>query len=385
MPLFTDEISVPIGFLYGIVGLIAMALVVVGAAFYKTRRYYEQFDLDLPPQGYDGYLPKKKVNWADNDLQGVVSLNPQSVQPHTSLRNKIKENLPWKSATQHVIDTLKPEVVEEYRGRLNFSLSYSTETETLFVNIIQAADLPIRDLIGTSDPYVKVFLAEYPQAYQQTKVLSRNLNPNFQQILSIPGHSMRKHHDMTLVMQVMDYDRFSADDPIGEVMMPMKNVKFEKKPVYWKHLQRPTISREQAGEIMLTMCYLENSNKLTVTLLKARDLHIREKIGSADSYAKLWLVQKGTKLEKRKTTVKPQTLCPTYNEMFTFSVPGREKLEKEINLVISVMDYEPVSSNEEIGHCVLGMLGCDTGINQWKQILNNPDCPVTAWHKLSRW
>jgi hypothetical protein len=88
---------------------------------------------------------------ADAHLQGVVCLNqPEPIQPNISIREKIKESLPWKSATQHVIDTLKPEAVEEYRGRLNFSLSYSNENETLFVNIIQAIDLPVRDFIGNS-------------------------------------------------------------------------------------------------------------------------------------------------------------------------------------------------------------------------------------------
>jgi hypothetical protein len=41
--------------------------------------------------------------------------------------------------------------VKEYRGRLNFALSFNNESDTLFVNIIQAVELPVRDFIGKLD------------------------------------------------------------------------------------------------------------------------------------------------------------------------------------------------------------------------------------------
>ncbi len=49
---------------------------------------------------------------------------------------------------------------------------------------------------------------------------------------------------------------------------------------------------------------------------------------------KLWLVQGGNKIEKKKTTVKSQTLAPVYNESFTFLVAS-DKID-EVQLVVTV-------------------------------------------------
>ncbi|PIC49326.1 hypothetical protein B9Z55_007970 [Caenorhabditis nigoni] len=86
-----------------------------------------------------------------------------------------------------IIDQLRPEVVSEYRGRINFSIAFEKECSTLHVHLMEAVDLPVKDFTGSSDPYVRAFLLQDPGQSERSKVHRRNLNPTFNETLSFRG------------------------------------------------------------------------------------------------------------------------------------------------------------------------------------------------------
>ncbi|CAG9130327.1 unnamed protein product [Plutella xylostella] len=106
----------------------------------------------------------------------------------------------------------------EFNGKLHFALKYDQEVEALVVKIFEARDLPIKDVTGSSDPYIKVFLLPDRQKKFQTKVHRKNLNPVFNEtfLFSVPYEDIRERY---LQFSVYDFDRFSRHDLIGHVVL----------------------------------------------------------------------------------------------------------------------------------------------------------------------
>lgn len=160
------------------------------------------------------------------------------------------------------------------------------------------------------------------------------------------------------------------------------------------------------GELMFSLCYLPTAGRLTITMIKARNLKAMDITGasggcwltmfplrgcvlryshkvfnrfiivcqylfngfsyqgnlailmelatcyfSADPYVKVSLMCEGRRLKKRKTSTKRNTLNPVYNEAIVFDVPP-ENID-QISLLIAVMDYDRLVSNL----CIVPFLG----------------------------
>lgn len=68
---------------------------------------------------------------------------------------------------------------------------------------------------------------------------SQEYGPYFLELFSpfFSGFPYEKVRERTLYLQVLDYDRFSRNDPIGEVSIPLNKVELGQIKTFWKELK----------------------------------------------------------------------------------------------------------------------------------------------------
>merc|ERR1719376_764240 len=137
---------------------------------------------------------------------------------------------------------------------------------------------------------------------------------------------------MILVLAVYDFDRFSRHDIIGELRVPMNQVDLGQVTEEWRDLVSAENDKEneKLGDICFSLRYVPTAGKLTIIILEAKNLKKMDVGGLSDPYVKITLMQGGKRLKKKKTTIKKNTLCPYYNESFSFEVPF-EQIQKSLS------------------------------------------------------
>lgn len=148
--------------------------------------------------------------------------------------------------------------------------------------LVLAHDLAGSDQGGFNDPYVRLSLIpEIDTRKRQTTIHRNDPNPLFDQHFKFPI-SHEELQSKTLVLQVFDYDRFSRNDVIGEVRMSMDEFDITSNIEVWGEITKNKKPPEELQEILLSLSYLPSAERLTVVLLKARNLFLpadKENIG----------------------------------------------------------------------------------------------------------
>lgn len=273
-----------------------------------------------------------------------------------------------------------PEDENSKLGRIQFSIVYDFQQKTLTLKIIRATRLVAKDFGGTSDPYVKVILLPDKNTKLTTKIRKKNLNPRWNEVFAFEDYPFEKIIANTLFLQVLDYDRFSKDDPIGEVCIPMSDFDLSNGQTLWKNLQPSEEAKGKLGDLFLSLCYDSANSTIRVTVVKAAHLKAKDINGYSDPYVKIWLLQDGKRMEKKRTSIKEKTLNPIFNETLVFQV-SLDRI-RSTSLLVAVMDFDRCGRNEAIGQLLLGSKSAPNEVKHWNEMFSKARQDVSQWHVL---
>ncbi|XP_070574364.1 synaptotagmin-10-like [Ptychodera flava] len=341
------------------------------------------------------YIPKEKVkiqppnknanppspaasNAGSDSEQGSVSSESTNGLFESEI-GSVKPDLYAKSNDIVVMQNEKQGKVKKL-GKLHFKLKYDFDKSDLNVDVLQAENLPKMDFGGSSDPYVKVFLIpDEDRKLRQTQVQRRTLNPVWNETFKFPT-TYDELQTKTLYFTVYDFDKFSRHDVIGEVKVILREIDVSREVDVWCDLQPCTVKQAELGDLLFSLSYLPTAERLTVVIMKARNLKAMDINGSSDPYVKVSLLQSGKRIKRRKLQCARtiEILCGT--KALVFNIPT-ESL-KHTSLEVTVVDYDLLGHSEIIGKCDVGPHFDGTGVEHWNDMLQAQRKPTAMWHTL---
>uniref|UniRef100_A0A1I7VU70 Rabphilin-1 n=1 Tax=Loa loa TaxID=7209 RepID=A0A1I7VU70_LOALO len=280
----------------------------------------------------------------------------------------------------------------DIRGSIQFTLRYSAQQMKLCVRLTGAKNLLAMDKNGFSDPYVKLYLI--PGASKATKMVSKTiektLNPVWNEEFTYYGITDEDQLKKSLRLLVLDRDRIGSDF-LGEVRVPLKNLKNEEETFYSLCLEHEHAIPEakdvdlniERGKICLSLLYNVQQGSLYVTIRRCVELLGMDKTGFSDPYVKVSLLPLTNKAHRQKTSTKKRTLNPEFNEAsytLTFVIPFKDLPKK--TLQVDVFDKDVGMHDDYIGSILLSTSAKGERQQQWNNCIQNPGYEFERWHKL---
>ncbi|XP_035709234.1 synaptotagmin-like protein 5 [Folsomia candida] len=267
-------------------------------------------------------------------------------------------------------------------GYLCVGLEYDCETADLLVNVMEAKELVGPDPNSLAfDTYVRVYLLPDKTHNMQTRVYRKSLNPVYREKFMFGVETMELPL-RTLVFYLFATDKFS-NTLVGETEVKLGDLDIYQPITTWLQLTDTGQRGGESGEIMFSLAYLPTAERLTVVIVKARNLKFPHDRETGDPFVKVYLLQKGKKVSKKKSSTKRGEKNPIFNEAMIFSVPAHAL--QTIQLRITVADTREADGRaNSMGHIIVGSSASGSALNHWNTMLASLRKPVAMWHPLRK-
>ena len=292
-----------------------------------------------------------------------------------------KEIEGFKSRDERVMKELKN--VEKYE-KLTKSILVKHEV-IIRVYILEIHDLPAKDLLSESDPYIKIYFGE-EKKYDEVKLHQDDTNNvkwyKYYDIRSIfPGES-------TLKIEVWDYNPIFKDVLIGSTSLDLEDRYFNNewqqlkfKPIETRQLTHPDITGQQ-GYITLWVEIFEKSDSLNLTpwqiapeplsqvelrlvVWETEDMRMMDVEDTSDIYVTAFVDQ------KNKQSTDTHYRCQTGNASFNWRIVLPIEVPRKNNkLTLHCYDKDIFSRDDFIS-------GAEIELKHLINIPKDLDAPIT--------
>lgn len=271
----------------------------------------------------------------------------------------------------------------------------------LHVKVIRARKLKKMDIIGTSDPYVRLSLSGQRISYKKTSVKLNNLNPEWNEDFKL---TVKDLECQVLQLRVYDWEKVGVHDKLGMQVIPLNLLTPHEKKEFTLELLKnlnPNDARNKKPRGSITVelnfvpfvedttgfngpmdlfmrketipktlgsSYVNRAGLLVVTLIGATNVD-----GKRHNNPFALVVFKG---EKRKTKVLKKTHNPYWNEEFQFMLdeaPLEEAIHIEVISKRKNRAFRFVSSKEALGHVDINLVDVvyNSRINEKFHLINS--------------
>ncbi|XP_076375769.1 uncharacterized protein LOC143258981 isoform X2 [Megalopta genalis] len=254
----------------------------------------------------------------------------------------------------------------------------------LCVSILEARYLITPDGQPAQNTYVRVFLLSdtiYTDRNIKTRLYKGSSSPSYQEnfVIVLNGSPIGS----TLLIKV--YSSMDGNDTLIGVATFQLGPLLRTPATTWLNLigsQQPT---PRLGELMFSLSYLPTAERLTLVVVKAKNLRGVSSV-PGDFFVKVYLLQQGKKIHKKRTSIKKGENNPIFNESIIFQVPSHTLANIQLRLTVAEINGDQNISTKpySVGHIIVGPTSTGKALEHWSQMMMKVRRPISMWHPLRK-
>ncbi|CAF0908954.1 unnamed protein product [Adineta steineri] len=314
-----------------------------------------------------------------------------------NIQSTLKRTILCDSDDESIVTSLNDLYVTEETigsGKLQITINYNALEEYLEILFIQVRHLSITK--GSKDNlrlFISAYLDHDRKQTQQTQLITYDKS---QPVLF--NSSMKwKVDDDRLPCTVLHTTLYlqhenNSETIIGECSFTIGEIYIYQPLTTWLNFHDSNEAFWYRGEISISLCYHPTADRLTCSLIQARNLTFYKRDSiitdmiSTECYATISLLHRHQVIKKTRTSYHHATdKNPVFNETSVFNVSSNDLLTSYIRIVIYEIIPSPLTTTTktfEIGHCLIGNHDRTQHMSHWQQMLRVLRRPVIVWHPL---